>query len=66
MERSTIEQAKGGRQISERLHVPFLGELPLDATMRRVDDEGNPIVKHDPASPSSPAFFAIADRLLSL
>jgi len=65
-ERTEIFAHGGGRKISERLGVPFLGEIPLDATVRRVGDEGNPIVKHDPGSPIAQSFFAIADQLLAL
>lgn len=65
-ERTEIFSHGGGRKISERLGVEFLGEIPLDADVRRVGDEGNPIVKHDPSSPIAQAFFAIAERIRSL
>jgi len=62
-ERTDIFAHGGGREISERLGVDFLGELPLDPTVRKVGDEGNPIVLHDPNAPVARAFFAIADKI---
>jgi ATP-binding protein involved in chromosome partitioning len=65
-ERTEIFSHGGGREIAERLGVEFLGEIPLDANVRRVGDEGDPIVKHDPASAVARAFFAIAERIRSV
>ncbi|HET6348398.1 MAG TPA: Mrp/NBP35 family ATP-binding protein [Candidatus Krumholzibacteria bacterium] len=65
-ERTDIFNHGGGRDISERLGVEFLGGLPLDPTVRRVGDEGSPIVKHDPASPVAKAFFDMASRIQSV
>jgi ATP-binding protein involved in chromosome partitioning len=65
-ERTEIFSHGGGREISRRLGVEFLGEIPLDANVRRVGDEGNPIVKHDPDAPVAKAFFAIAERIRAI
>jgi len=62
-ERTEIFAHGGGRKISERLGVAFLGEIPLDPQVRKTGDEGNPIVQSDPESPVAQAFFAIADRI---
>jgi len=62
-ERTDIFSHGGGREISERLGVEFLGELPLDPTVRRVGDEGRPIVLSDPDSPVAKEFFAIAEKI---
>lgn len=62
-ERTDIFSHGGGREISERLGVEFLGELPLDPTVRRVGDEGRPIVLSDPDSPVAKEFFAIAGKI---
>jgi len=62
-ERTDIFSHGGGREISERLGVEFLGEIPLDPTVRKVGDEGNPIVLHDPASPIAKVFLAIAEKI---
>ena len=64
-ERTDVFAHGGGRKISERLGVPFLGEIPLDAQVRKTGDEGRPIVQSDPDSAVAKAFFAIADRLRS-
>ena len=62
-ERTDIFAHGGGRKISERLGVPFLGEIPIDPQVRKTGDEGRSIVQSDPDSPAAQAFFAIADRL---
>ncbi len=62
-ERTEIFAHGGGRAISTRLGVPFLGEIPLDPTVRKVGDEGRPIVLSDPGAPVAKAFFEIADRI---
>jgi ATP-binding protein involved in chromosome partitioning len=62
-ERTEIFAHGGGRKISERLGVPFLGEIPLDPEVRKVGDEGRPIVQSNPDSPVAKAFLAIADRV---
>ena len=54
----------GGARTSEELNVPFLGEIPLDPSVRELSDKGTPPVIADPDSPQAKAFLAIADRLL--
>ncbi len=65
-ERTEIFAHGGGREISDRLGVEFLGEIPLDSDVRRVGDAGDPIVKSAPDSPVAQAFLAIADRVLAV
>lgn len=62
-ERTEIFSHGGGREISGRLGVEFLGEIPLDPHLRKVGDEGRPIVSSDPDSPVARAFMDIADRI---
>ena len=64
-ERTDIFSHGGGREISQRLGVEFLGELPLDPTVRKLGDEGRPIVRSDPNSPVARAFFDIAGKIRS-
>ena len=54
----------GGRRMSEKFNVPFLGEVPIDPEIRRGGDEGNPIVISHPESPTAKAFMDIAERVL--
>jgi ATP-binding protein involved in chromosome partitioning len=65
-ERTEIFAHGGGRKISERLGVPFLGEIPLDPDVRAKGDDGRPIVQADPDSPVAKAFFEIADRVRAI
>ncbi|HXV77908.1 MAG TPA: Mrp/NBP35 family ATP-binding protein [Candidatus Polarisedimenticolaceae bacterium] len=59
-ERSEIFSHGGGRVQAERLDVPFLGEVPLDATLRASGDDGRPVVDAAPASALAGVFRAIA------
>ena len=45
------------------LGTEFLGEVPLDITIRETSDGGMPIVVADPASPHSAVYRAIAERI---
>jgi len=53
----------GAREEAERLGVEFLGEIPLDITIRETSDEGRPIVASRPESPHATAFLKIAERV---
>ncbi len=50
----------GGRRLSEKLGVPFLGEVPLDASAREGGDAGKPVILSHPDAPSARAFTEIA------
>ena len=53
----------GGRVASQRLGVPFLGEVPLDPTVCQTSDRGVPIVSAHPDSPAAAAFRSVAGAL---
>ncbi len=53
----------GARAEAERLGVPFLGEIPLDLSIRLAGDSGTPVVAARPDSPEAQAFAAVARRL---
>jgi ATP-binding protein involved in chromosome partitioning len=53
----------GAKLAAERLKIPFLGEIPLDAAIRRFSDDGTPVVLAEPDSPSGRALSEIAGRL---
>jgi len=53
----------GAKNASEKLEIPFLGEIPLDATIRIKADEGTPIVLAEPDSPSAKVYREIARKL---
>ncbi len=50
----------GARHEAEALGVPFLGEVPLDMSIRANSDAGRPVVVAEPESPQAQAFRAIA------
>jgi ATP-binding protein involved in chromosome partitioning len=57
-ERTEIFLKGGGRRLAEELGVPLLGEIPLQAGMADLADQGKPIVVADP---DSPAALALAE-----
>jgi ATP-binding protein involved in chromosome partitioning len=54
----------GGRMQAERLHVPFLGEVPLEEAVRDSGDSGQPLSAASGSLPSQRAFAKIAERVL--
>ncbi len=52
----------GARNLAEKLQVPFLGEVPIEQSVREGGDEGLPIVLKDEQSASAVAFRDIAEK----
>jgi ATP-binding protein involved in chromosome partitioning len=61
--RDEIFGAGGARKTAERLNIPFLGEIPLETTIRVASDAGKPVVLTNPDSPAARAFMAVAEQL---
>jgi ATP-binding protein involved in chromosome partitioning len=53
----------GGRLLADDLHLPFLGEVPLDPRVRRAGDDGVPTAVALPDSTAGAAFHAVASRV---
>ncbi|MFQ6057827.1 MAG: iron-sulfur cluster carrier protein ApbC [Anaerolineae bacterium] len=62
-ERTDIFGHGGGEQVSDRMGVPFLGEVPIDPRIRLGGDEGRPIAAVAPESPAGKAFLDMAQAL---
>jgi len=58
--RSDIFGHGGARHEAQRMGVPFLGEVPLEMSIRETSDAGLPIVATQPDSPHAAAYRAIA------
>ncbi len=54
----------GAKAEAEKLGLPFLGEVPLDLSIRQAADGGTPIVVSQPDSPQAQAFRQIARNLI--
>ncbi|OQB34594.1 MAG: antiporter inner membrane protein [Candidatus Latescibacteria bacterium ADurb.Bin168] len=50
----------GARNEAEKLGVPFLGEIPIDLSIREGGDSGVPVVVAHPDSPAGLAFRKLA------
>lgn len=53
----------GAREAGEKAEIPFLGEIPLDAHIRRSSDEGRPVAMEPADSSVARAFHEVAGRL---
>ena len=62
-QRSDIFSSGGGRKAGEDLGIPFLGEIPLDMSLRVSGDEGEPFLLKYPDSEISQIFAQIAGNL---
>jgi len=63
--RSDIFAHGGAKSEAERLGVPFLGEVPLDMTLRETSDTGKPVVATAPDSSVAQAYREIAGNAWS-
>ncbi len=61
--RSDIFGHGGARREAERLNVPFLGEVPLDISIREKSDAGLPVVATEPESEHAKIYRDIAARV---
>jgi ATP-binding protein involved in chromosome partitioning len=62
-ERTPIFGNGGGAATAAKYDVPFLGEVPINVSIRESGDAGKPVVTLDPRSPGAQAFAQIAERM---
>src|SRR6202011_5808444 len=53
----------GGEREAKRLHVPLLGQIPIDIATREAGDRGMPIVSEDRQSNVAAEFRKVADQI---
>jgi ATP-binding protein involved in chromosome partitioning len=53
----------GGEALAKAAEAPFLGRIPLDASIRSSGDEGKPVVAAQPESESAKALKAVAQEV---
>lgn len=53
----------GAKDLTEKMGVPFLGEIPIEERLREGGDTGKPLVVEDPSTPSSLAFSEVSKRV---
>ncbi|MEO6210912.1 MAG: P-loop NTPase [Gemmatimonadaceae bacterium] len=54
----------GGRALADELHIPLLGEIPLESGVREGGDTGSPIIIAHPESPAARALNSIAMQIV--
>ncbi len=65
-ERHDIFGTGGGKQLADAMALPFLGQVPLDTSVRTAGDTGQPTALSAPDSPAGKAFNAIAREVLAV
>jgi ATP-binding protein involved in chromosome partitioning len=53
----------GGIRLAEDSGVPFLGQIPMDPSVRAGGDQGTPIVVSFPDAPSAQALRMLAEQI---
>ena len=53
----------GGRRLAEREGLPFLGEIPIESSIRTSGDSGKPLVLAAPDSPTAKVFRELAGKV---
>lgn len=64
-ERTDIFGHGGARAEAEKLGCGFLGEIPLDVSIRVTSDSGQPIAATEPDGPHAQAYRAVAEAVLA-
>jgi ATP-binding protein involved in chromosome partitioning len=64
--RTDIFSHGGARRDAEMLGAPFLGEVPLDATIRETSDAGKPVVAVDPQGKHAAIYLNLAAKVKTL
>ena len=62
-ERSEIFSHGGARKEADQLGMDFLGEVPLDISIRETSDSGHPIVVSQPDSEHAKTYVEIARKV---
>lgn len=55
----------GAKTASEEMGIDFLGDVPIDVSIRQGSDSGQPVVAALPESPSAAAYTNIAIKIIS-
>jgi ATP-binding protein involved in chromosome partitioning len=53
----------GGQALADDLHVPFLGSVPLDPSLRAAGDTGTPLVTSNLDTPAAQAISELAETI---
>lgn len=65
-ERSELFLSGGGMRLAAELSVPLLGQIPLQAGLAALADQGAPVVIAAPDSPGGRALREVADKVAAL
>ena len=60
---TAIFKEGGGKQMSAKLNIPYLGSLPLDPEIMMSGDDGKPVLENGATSPAAKALLALTDAV---
>ena len=63
--RHDIFSSGGAQKEATKLNIPFLGEIPLEITIRQTSDSGEPLVASDPENKHAKTYVKIAQKIWS-
>jgi ATP-binding protein involved in chromosome partitioning len=58
-----IFRSGGGKSVSKELHIPLLGQIPLDPVMVQESDDGTPVVISRPDSSLAKLYLSVAKKM---
>lgn len=64
--RDDIFNHGGTRQAAVELNLPYLGDVPLNSSIRKAGDAGVPVVLHDPDCAPAKSLLELASRLAEM
>ena len=62
-QRTDVFSSGEGRAMAAKFQVPFLGEIPLDSSIRLHGDTGKPVVTFGEEAPEAKPFYALARQV---
>jgi len=62
-QRTDVFSSGEGKAMAEKFQVPFLGEIPLDSSIRLHGDTGKPVVTFGEEAPEAKPFYALARQV---
>ncbi len=60
---TAIFKEGGGKEMAEKLHVPYLGAIPLDTSIMHSGEEGVPVLNNGTDSAAARAFISVAEAV---
>jgi len=64
-EKTYLFKSNGGRVLADEVHVPFLGQIPIDPEIVSSGDDGKPFLESHTQSSAAAAFADVIERIVN-